>query len=192
MIRILAAFALVLGLSACSDVPADLSEPVVALGDFKLGHSEVVAPNLQQLLVSREATAEEWIKVVDAAFEQRFRRYEGDKFYHIGVSVEAYSLPPPIVPGKSALALNVTIWDDAAQAKLNDKTKAIHVIKVFESRLSKDRDQQMQGLALEAALLVEKWLREQQEKEGWFGGLPEVAEDAATEDAAAPLDAGPV
>lgn len=178
MIRILAAFALVLGLAACTDTPADLSRPVVDLGDFKLGHSEVVAPNLQQLLVSREATAEEWTKVVDDAMEARFRRYTGDKFYHLGISVEAYSLPPPIVPGKSALALNVTVWDDAAKAKMNAKPKAIHVIKVFESRLSKNRDDQMRGLAEEAALLVEKWMREQQEAEGWFGGVSEEAEAA--------------
>ncbi|WGW05192.1 hypothetical protein [Tropicibacter oceani] len=187
MIRILVAFSLVLGLAACSDVPADLSKPPVALGDFKLGHAEVVAPNLQQLLVSREATKEEWIKVVDEAMEQRFRRYEGDKFYHIGISVEAYSLPPPVVPGKSALALHVTVWDDATQSKLNTKPEPIHVIKVFESRLSKNRDEQMQGLALEAALLIEKWLREEQETKGWFGGLPEV-EEAAEDIAEAPAD----
>ncbi|MFW2544397.1 hypothetical protein ACN2XU_17310 [Primorskyibacter sp. 2E107] len=178
MIRRFAVFALMLGLAACSETPVDLSKPAVALGNFKLGHSEVVAPQLQQLLVSREATAEEWTTVVDEAFEERFRRYAGDQFYHIGVSVEAYSLPPPIVPGKSALALNVTIWQDSTQAKLNAKPKMIHVIKVFESRLSKDKAAQMRGLAQEAALLVEKWMREQQESQGWFGGLPEEPEEA--------------
>lgn len=186
MIRKFIASAMLAALAACSEVPADLSQPVVDLGDFKLGHAEVVAPNLQQLLVSRDATAEEWTKVVDDAFEERFSRYSGDQFYHIGVSVEAYSLPPPIVPGKSALALNVTVWQDATQSKLNKKPKMIHVIKVFESRLSKDKAGQMRGLAQEAALLVERWMREQQEAEGWFGGVPEEpAEQVADAEAAA-------
>ncbi|WP_425101661.1 hypothetical protein [Tropicibacter sp. S64] len=182
MIRLTTALALALGLAACSETPVDLSQPAVALGNFKLGHSEVVAPNLQQLLVSRDATAEEWSQVVDEAFEERFRRYTGDQFYHIGVSVEAYSLPPPVVPGKSALAINVTIWQDATQSKLNAKPEPIHVIKVFESRLSKDKAAQMRGLAQEAALLTEKWMREQQAAKGWFGGLP--AEEAQAEVAA--------
>lgn len=192
MIRSIAALLLLAGLAACSETPADLSKPVVDLGDFKLGHAEVVAPNLQQLLVSRDATEEEWIKVVDDALEERFGRYAGDQFYHIGVSVEAYSLPPPIVPGKSALALNVTLWNDATQSKMNNKPKTIHVIKVFESRLSKDRAAQMRGLAQEAALLIEKWMREQQEAKDWFGGLPEEPEETAAapeEESAADTDA---
>ncbi|WP_136439861.1 hypothetical protein [Pacificoceanicola onchidii] len=184
MIRLIAATLLLAGLAACSETPADLSKPVVDLGDFKLGHAEVVAPNLQQLLVSRDATEEEWIKVVDDALEERFGRYKGDQFYHIGVSVEAYSLPPPIVPGKSALALNVTLWNDATQSKMNAKPKTIHVIKVFESRLSKDRAAQMRGLAQEAALLIERWMREEQEAKGWFGGLPEPVPEAEVSDAA--------
>lgn len=180
MVRIITAFALVLGLAACGGTPPDLSKPVVALGDFRLGHSEVVAPNLQKLLVSRDATEEEWIAEVDRALETRFRRFDGDKYYHLGVSVEAYSLPPPIVPGKSALALNVTLWDDAAAAKMNEKPKQIHVIKVFESRLTKTREEQMRGLAQEAALMVEKWLREMQEKEGWFGGVEAAPDQRVT------------
>ena len=95
MLRVFAVLTILLGLSACSDPTQDLSRPVDALGDFALGHSIVVAPNLQQLLVSRNATEEEWIEVMDAALEKRFRRYSGDKYYHFGVSVEAYSLPAP-------------------------------------------------------------------------------------------------
>ena len=47
--------------------------------------------------------------------------------------------------------MNVTLWDDAAQAKMNTEPKQIQVIKVFESRISKNRDQQLTGLAEEAA-----------------------------------------
>lgn len=178
MRRFLVALTLLVALAACGSSTRDLQEPTEPLGDFKVGHIGVVAPNLQKLLVSRDATKEEWIEEVTKALDTRFGRFSGDKFYHIGVSVEAYSLPPPIIPGKSAVALNVTIWDDAAQAKLNPEPKQIQVIKVFESRISKNRDQQLQGLAEEAARMVEVWLREMQVSDGWFGpvaGAPAAA-----------------
>ena len=180
MIRLIAALALVLGLAACADATRDLDGPFEPLGNFKLGHSEVVAPNLEKLLVSRDATAEEWITAVDAAVERRFRRFEGDSFYHIGISVEAYSLPPPVIPGKSALAIRVTVWQDATQAKLNEETKVIHVIKVFESRLANTREEQIDILAADAAKEIETWLREQQAAQGWFGGPDAGAESGAT------------
>ena len=170
MRRLLVALSLLFALAACGSSTRDLEEPTEPMGDFKLGHIGVVAPNLQKLLVSRDATKEEWIEETTRALDMRFRRFSGDKFYHIGVSVEAYSLPPPIIPGKSAVAMNVTIWDDAAQAKMNPEPKQIQVIKVFESRISKNRDEQLRGLAEEAARLIEVWLREMQESDGWFVG----------------------
>ena len=179
MRRLLIALPLLFAVAACGDSTRDLQEPTEPLGDFKAAHIGVVAPNLQKLLVSRDATEEEWIEAVTKALDTRFRRFSGDKYYHIGVSIEAYSLPPPIIPGKSALALNVTIWDDAAQAKLNAEPKQIHVIKVFESRISKNREQQLQGLAEEAARLTEVWLREMQESDGWFGPVALAGETVA-------------
>lgn len=168
MRRFLVAFPLLLALAACASSTSDLEGPTDPMGDFRLGHVGVVAPNLQKLLVSRDATQEEWIEAMTDALGQRFSRFDGDRYYHLGVSVEAYSLPPPIIPGKSALALNVTLWDDAAQAKMNAEPKQIQVIKVFESRISKNRDEQLTGLAEEAARLVEVWLREMQDSDGWF------------------------
>ncbi len=189
MKRLFAAFAVMAALGACTEATQDLAGPTEPLGNFKLGHAEVVAPNLQQLLVSRQATPEEWIATVDRAFEQRFRRFQGDQFYHIGVSVEAYSLPPPVVPGKSALAIRVTVWDDETQAKLNKDTELFHVIQVFESRLSLTREQQMQRLAETVARDVENWMREQQAEEGWFGGPnPAAAVVEAAEPATAPAE----
>lgn len=174
MRRLFAALSL-LALAACASPTRDLEGPTDPLGDFRIGHIGVVAPNLQKLLVSRDVSQEEWIAVMTEVLETRFSRFEGDKYYHLGISVEAYSLPPPIIPGKSALALNVTVWDDVAQAKLNTEPKQIQVIKVFESRLSKDRDQQLQELAEEAARQIELWLREMQESDGWFAGSPDAA-----------------
>ncbi len=177
MRRFLVALPLLAALAACGSSTRDLAEPTEPLGDFRIAHIGVVAPNLQKLLVSRDATQEEWITAVTKALDDRFGRFEGDKYYHLGVSVEAYSLPPPIIPGKSALALNVTVWDDAVQSKMNPEPKQIHVIKVFESRISKNREEQLTGLAEEAARLIEVWLREMQESDGWFSGSPDAARD---------------
>ncbi len=170
MRRFLVALPVVLALAACGSSTRDLEGPTEPLGNFRIGHIGVVAPNLQKLLVSRDATEVEWINAVTKALTERFSRFEGDKYYHLGISVEAYSLPPPIIPGKSAVAMNVTLWDDAAQAKMNAEPKQIQVIKVFESRISKNREQQLTGLAEEAARLIEVWLREMQETDGWFTG----------------------
>lgn len=179
MRRFFVALPLLVALAACGSSTRDLEEPTEPMGDFRIGHIGVVAPNLQKLLVSRDATEEEWIAAVTTALGDRFSRFEGDKYYHLGVSVEAYSLPPPIIPGKSAVALNVTLWDDAAQAKMNAEPKQIQVIKVFESRISKNRDQQLTGLAEEAARLVEVWMREMQESDGWFMGSADPTLPAA-------------
>ena len=186
MLRILAILTLALGLGACTDATQDLSRPVEPLGNFTLGHSIVLAPNVQRLLVSRDATPEELIEVVDGAIEKRFRRFDGGRFYHFGISVEAYSLPPPIVPGKSALALRVTVWDDAAKTKMNEETEVINVIQVFESRLQLTREEQLQRLADQAALQIEQWLRERMEQDDWFKApageatvVPAVAATAA-------------
>ena len=53
MRRLLVALSLLFALAACGSSTRDLEEPTEPLGDFKLGHIGVVAPNLQKLLVSR-------------------------------------------------------------------------------------------------------------------------------------------
>lgn len=170
MIRFAAALALGLGLAACTDATKDLAGPTEPLGDFGLGFVAAVAekPEPAKLLVSREATAEEWIAVMDAAARQRFERFEGERLYHLGIKVMAYSLPPPVVPGKSALHVAVTVFDDANCIKMNPEVHDVMVIQVFESRLNLTREQQMQRLAETAAKDIETWLREQMDSEGWF------------------------
>ncbi|WP_439123954.1 hypothetical protein [Marivita sp.] len=190
MRRFFVALPLLIALAACASPTRDLEGPTDPLGDFRIGHIGVVAPNLQKLLVSREATKDEWIEEMSKALGDRFSRFQGDKYYHLGVSVEAYSLPPPIIPGKSAVAMNVTLWDDAAQSKMNPEPKQIQVIKVFESRISKNRDQQLTGLAEEAARLVEVWLREMQESDGWFVGTGAETLGQASDSGTLPAEIG--
>ncbi|KAA8612324.1 hypothetical protein [Salipiger aestuarii] len=180
MFRLIPAIGLILGLAACANGQANLEKPVQPIGSFKLGHAAVVAPNLTKGPVSREASAEEWIASVDSALEERFRRYEGDNFYHLGVSVEGYVLAQPGVPlvlsPKSALIVRVTVWDDAAQAKLNAEPEEITAMESFSaettlgSGLTQSKEEQMRNLSANIALQIEKWMRRKQMNDGWFGG----------------------
>ncbi|MBN9887008.1 hypothetical protein [Salipiger abyssi] len=202
MPRLIPALGLVLGLAACANGQTNLQEPVEPLGNFKLGHAEVVAPNIVKGPVSREASAEEWIAEVDKALEERFRRQEGDKYYHLGVSVEGYVLAQPGIPlvfsPKSALIVRVTVWDDAAGKKLNEEPEQITALESFSaetvvgSGVTQSKAEQMRNLSANVALQIEKWMRRMQKEEGWFGGLdanpPAVAEatgEPSAEDAEA-------
>lgn len=197
MVRIAALLTLLVGLTACADATRDLARPVEALGDFRLGHNIVLAPNLEQYLVSREASEEELVTAVDEQMRKRFGRFDGGRYYHFGISIEAYSLPPPIVPGKTFLAMRVTVWDDATQTKLNDETELVSAILLLESRLATSREESIRAIAAEAAKQTEVWLRKQMDNEDWFRStsapmpetvtepMPEVAADASSQTVAA-------
>ncbi len=169
MIRFAAALLLCAGLVACTDATKDLSRPTEPMGDFSLVTAVVLAetPEPQKLLVSQDATSEEWIETVRGAFHERFKRFEGDSEYYFGIKVLAYSLPPPVVPGKSALQLTFFVYDSKCN-KMHADVRDVRIIQVFESRLALTREQRMQSLAETAAKDVEDWLREMQATEGWF------------------------
>ncbi|MFD1344636.1 hypothetical protein [Litorisediminicola beolgyonensis] len=184
-------FAVLTTLAACADGQRELKEPVRAIGDFKLGHAIVVAPNIQQGPGSRDASAEEWIEVVDAALEERFRRYEGERLYHIGVSVEGFVLAVPGIPlvytPKSVLIVRANLFDDAGQVRMTDEAHEITVLEAPSGKTflgsgnSQTKEEQMRALAANAALQIENWLRGQQKREGWFGGLPEDGAEPVSE-----------
>ncbi|MFK7753544.1 MAG: hypothetical protein AB8B51_13440 [Sedimentitalea sp.] len=116
---------------------------------------------------------------LSSAMEARFDRYQGDQLYHLGLSVEGYMLAPPGVPlvytPKSALILNITVWDDAANAKLNEK---VHQITVFETTTGgsfllgsgnkRTKEEQLAGLSANAVREIEKWMVEQARDNSWF------------------------
>ena len=165
--------------SACTN-PNDLDQAPEPLGDFALGHNVVVAPNLTQGPASRDATEEEWAASMKAAIEERFGRYQGSKLYHLGISVEGYVLAVPGIPlvasPKAALIINVTVWDDAAGKKLNEKPEQVTIVEtisgstMISSGLTQSKEVQMENLSRNAAKLIQNWLvRENLDKE-WFGG----------------------
>lgn len=197
----IAALAAVLSLSACANGLANLEKPAEPIGDFKLGFSEVVAPNIVKGPLSREASAEEWVQSVDKAIEERFDRKTGEKYYHIGTSIEGYVLAQPGVPlvfsPKSALILRVTLWDDAAQEKLNAEPEQIIVMEaitaetVAGSGLTQSRETQMRNLSANAALQIEQWMRGELREKGWFGGKPAQAAAETRLERAAAVESDP-
>ena len=175
-------------LGACATVPEG-QDPMVDLGAFRLGHNVVVASKAQQGPVSRDATQEEWVAVLQGAVQQRFGRYEGDQLYHFGISVEGYMLAPPGVPilynPRSVLILNVTVWDDAANRKLNEE---VEQFTVFETTTSgslfagsgnqRSKEEQMAGLAVNAMREIEAWMLQRKAEQGWFEPRPGAATEA--------------
>lgn len=179
MIRTYLALAAVALIAACTNAN-DLDKGPVPLGNFALGHNVVVAPNLTKGPLSRTADKEEFKKIMQDAVAERFGRYKGDKQYHFGISLEGYVLAQPGIPlvlsPKSILIFNVTVWDDAAGKKLNEKVQQITVVETISgdtlvgSGYTKSAKEQMVQLARIGAKQVENYLVRQNSKEKWFEG----------------------
>lgn len=178
-----------------------LDEDLPPMGDFRLAHNIVVADNMQQVPPSRNATPEEWEEILVAEIDRRFSGYEGDRLYHIGIAVDGYSLAPPGIPivlsPRSVLVLSVNIWDDELGRKLHEESEQIIVFEgtspetiIVGSGIARNRNEQMQILARNAARRVQLFMLENPE---WFNitdaeaaealssveALAEAAEEAA-------------
>lgn len=146
----------------------DVVEPPADLGNFKLGFAVVVADGAEKVPISRDADPAAWEKSLTDALNRRLKRYDGGKFFNLGVSVDAYALAPPGVPlvisPKSALVISVTVWDDAAGRKINEKPEQFTVFEglsgdtIVGSGLTKTAEEQMETLSFNAARRVEQYL----------------------------------
>ncbi len=182
MIRILAVLMSVVMLAACNGA-SDLGKAAVPLGDFNLQHNIAVAPKAQKGPLSRTASKEELVKALTDATEERFGRYDGARDYHFGMSIEGYVLAQPGIPlvlaPKSILIVNVTVWDDAKNQKLNAKPHQITVFESFDqgpivgSGYTKSAEEQLKNLSQNAAKALESYLVKQNHAEGWFNGNSE-------------------
>ncbi len=196
--RIFALLLLLTGLGACS-LPEPANAPPADMGNFRLGYNVVLAKEPVIGPLSRTADEGSWQAAIKEAIDKRFGGYEGDKLYHLGINVEAYVLAragiPLIISPKSALIINVTVWDDAAGKKLNEKPKQLTVLEslsdktVIGSGLTQSKEQQQLNLATNAARAVQEWLLKNPQ---WFGlGEEGAAAPPAAGDAlpgAAPTD----
>lgn len=185
LVALLAAAAL---LTACAD-GRNLGDQRAELGDFRLAHNIVVASNAQVGPFSREVTAEQWEESIRNAVARRFERYEGDRLYHIAVSVDGYVLAMPGVPlvasPRSALIIGVHLWDDALGRPLNEERRQLTVLEslsgetLVSSGLTQSAEQQMQNLSTNAALAIENWLVENPQ---WFNTRPAAEVQTVAED----------
>jgi hypothetical protein len=186
-----------LAVSACTS-GKELGNERVELGDFRLGHAIVVAENATMGPASRRAEPAEWEASLTAEIQRRFGRYDGDTLYHVAIGVQGYVLAVPGIPliaaPKSVLVVGVTIWDDAAQKKLNDSPHRITVLEslsgetAVSSGLTQSAEQQMQNLSENAVAAVERWMAT---KTDWFAPspvdpAPVPAPDAALDPATQP------
>ena len=187
MIRIFALLAALVTLAACTAAAPD--EPLEDLGAFKLGHNIVIASKVQMVPGSREVSQEEWIDALKNEVDARFSQYDGDQLYHFGISVDGYFVAPGGVPlvlsPKSVLAINVTVWDDAAGSKLNQEVKKFTVFEtttadsfLVGSGHARTREEQILGLARNAIGQIEDWMVEQHKENGWFDAKSTTAEAA--------------
>ncbi|WP_224817001.1 hypothetical protein [Hasllibacter sp. MH4015] len=184
----LAPLGLVLTLMACA-AGDPLEEDLPPMGDFRLGHNIVVAENMQQVPPSRNATPEEWQEILTSEIDRRFGAYEGDRLYHIGIAVDGYALAPPGIPivlsPRSVLVLSVNIWDDELGRKLHEEPEQIIVFEgtspetfLVGSGIARNRNEQMQVLARNAARRVQLFMLENPE---WFGLTDADVEAALSE-----------
>ncbi len=163
----------------------DLAEPPADLGPFRLGLNIVVADNMQMVPISREATVEEWETGMKQAVADRFGRYQGDRFYNIGINVDGYALAPPGIPvvaaPKSVVVVTANIWDDATATRLNPEPEQFTVFEnlsgstVIGSGLTSTKKQQLDALAYNVAQTLEGWFLENPQ---WFdaaGAIPGAA-----------------
>lgn len=173
MKRILA-LALFAALSACTPADKILETKPDPLGTFDLGFAIAVAPEPVKGPLSRDATSEEWVDVVKSALTEHFERFdEGSKLYHIAVRVDGYVLAqtgiPIVLSPKSALIINVTFFDDALQAKINEEPIQMTVLEnltgktLISSGLTQTKETQMRNLAQNAAIQIERYMRENEE-----------------------------
>ena len=108
----------------------------------------------------------------------------GDKLYHFGISIEGYVLAQPGIPlilsPKSVLIINLSVWDDAAGAKLNEEVEQITVFESFSggsivgTGYTKSREEQLQALARNAAKEIQSYLERQRRDKGWFGPAAQI------------------
>ena len=191
MKRVTSLLAALVWLTACASSD-DLDEPPVDLGNFSLGHNIVVAPKAAtSSAISREVSKEELTDALRSAIAERFDRYQGSKDYHLGVSVEGYVLAragvPVVAAPKSAIIIRLTVWDDAAGAKLNVPPEQMTILEdideesLFGTGWTQSKEEQLAGLSRNAAKAIETFLVRQNAEKGWFeDGERDVPADAGT------------
>ena len=172
--------AMTIGLAACGGADEDLSLPPEPLGQFRLGHNIAIADDVARGPFSRQFTEVQLETAVQNAVAKRLRRYDGDGLYHLGIVVGAVVLAQPGIPvvyaPSSNIVVDVTIFDNTTQQKLNEEPKRLlvgegfsNIVPILGSGYVRDADEQLANLSENLARAIEGWLRENPE---WFTPRP--------------------
>ena len=176
MIRNWLMAALCCGLAACAATDEDLSLPPEPLGQFRLGHNIAIADNVTLGPFSRELSETKLEAALQSAVAKRLRRYDGDGLYHLGIVVGGLVLAQPGVPviyaPQSVMIVDVTVFDNTTQEKLNEKPKRItageglqNAVPVLGSGYVRSADEQLENLSEGVARGIEAWLKNNPD---WF------------------------
>ena len=175
MRNIITSLILIATLAACAR-EEDLTQTPPPLGQFRLGHNIAIADNVTKGPLSRDFTETQLEASVQNAVANRLRRYDGDGLYHLGIVVGGIVLAQPGIPivyaPQSVMILDVTVFDNTTQAKLNDKPKRFFAGEGFRNAvpfigtgLVRSADVQLENLSASAARQIEDWLVENPQ---WF------------------------
>jgi hypothetical protein len=165
----------VLTLAACA-AEEDLSLPPEPLGQFRLGHNIAIADNVTKGPFSREFTEDQLEAAVQDAVAERLRRYDGDGLYHLGIVIGGVVLAQPGIPvvyaPRSAMIVDVTVFDNDTRKKLNEEPFRIvageglrNMAPVVGSGYVRSAEEQLDNLSKEVAKAIEAWLRDNPD---WF------------------------
>ncbi|MEV8467084.1 hypothetical protein AB0T83_09865 [Fluviibacterium sp. DFM31] len=187
LLRLLPTLLALAVLSACT-TELDPEIQKTGLGDFSLDRLVVVMDDKPQSgFHSRKVSNDTLKAAVVKAVEPRLSRFDGEGSYSIGIKVQGYILAHPGVPvllaPRSTLFLSVNVYDDVPR-RLNPKPANLTVWEdaggdtVVGSGYTQTGEEQLAELADNAAIEIERWLRENPQ---WFKPKP----------GAAPADAAP-
>ncbi len=160
--------AAVIVLASC-DAPSELRSDPEPIGDFRLGFVTVSAKGSNQLEMSREFEESELEETLVGAIEERLGRHAGNRWYHLAVSIEEYSLAPPGIPvvasPRSGMVIRVAVWDDASGRVLTEPPKEFVLAEPFSiqtfmgSGISRSSREQARAVSRHAARVIEDWLK---------------------------------
>lgn len=154
----------------------DLSQTPEPLGQFRLGHNIAIADDTTRGPFSRAFTEAQLETSVQNAVAKRLRRYDGDGLYHLGIVVGGIVLAeqgiPLVYAPRSVVILDVTVFDNTTQAKLNEEPKRFfageglrNTVPIIGSGYVRTADEQLENLSANAARQIENWLRNNPQ---WF------------------------
>ncbi|MCB1331709.1 MAG: hypothetical protein KDK28_20590 [Maritimibacter sp.] len=178
---------LVLGLGLLAGCAVDdLDGTPPPMGRFLLGHNiAIVVDEAEVGPASRKIDDATWVGALRTAVNDRFSRYDGDRYYHISVAVLGYVLAQPGIPvvaaPKSVLIADVRIFDDTQGGKpITEEPKQFTVFEeggevLVGSGHTRSAEEQAASLSRNLAKQIHDWMLDNPE---WFGDAAEM--DPAT------------